>query len=164
MKTNLQKLNKIASTRKSNWEAKAKTRKANESWLDVSFKIAIEVLDALKAREMSQVELARLINVTPQQISKIVKGQENLTIGTILKLQNALSIKLLPSTKWQRPILKRFEHKFSHTFQKIAVDVSRITTAKIVGKTYDYKGSVKAKRNVYTGQANSGENDLAMAA
>jgi transcriptional regulator with XRE-family HTH domain len=44
---------------------------------------------------MSQQKLAKLMNVSPQQISKIVKGHQNLTLETIVKLENALMIKLI---------------------------------------------------------------------
>ena len=37
------------------------------------------------------------MHVTPQQISKIVSGKENLTIETQIKLQNILNIPILAS-------------------------------------------------------------------
>lgn len=95
--TNLEKLNRIASKETSGWMKKAELRKANESWLDFSLKIAVDVLEALRVKKMSQAELAALVGVTPQQINKIVKGQENLTLQTIFKLQAALNIGLLPA-------------------------------------------------------------------
>lgn len=95
--TNLGKLNRIASKETSGWMKKAELRKANESWLDFSLKIAVDVLEALRVKKMSQAELAALVGVTPQQINKIVKGQENLTLQTIFKLQAALNIGLLPA-------------------------------------------------------------------
>ena len=37
------------------------------------------------------------MNVSPQQITKIVSGKENLTIETQIKLQNILNIPVLAS-------------------------------------------------------------------
>jgi len=71
-------------------------RRQNEAWLKKSQAIAIMILSAIRARGISQAELARLMNVSPQQISKIVKGKENLTIETITKLETALCIILIP--------------------------------------------------------------------
>ncbi len=98
-KSNLERLkesNSITST--SNWIEKAKWRQQNESWLDLSFKIATEILEALKAKKMTQAELALLIKVTPQQVNKIVKGNENLTLETIKKIEDALQLKLITPT------------------------------------------------------------------
>jgi transcriptional regulator with XRE-family HTH domain len=46
---------------------------------------------------MKQCKLAELMQVSPQQISKIVSGSENLTIETQIKLQNILNIPILAS-------------------------------------------------------------------
>ena len=45
----------------------------------------------------SERELAERMQVSPQQISKIVSGNENLTIETQIKLQNILNIPILAS-------------------------------------------------------------------
>ena len=91
---NLNKLNKI-SIGKSDWLEKAKERQKNKDWLKKSQKIALKILQTLRDKKMSQKQLAKLIDVSPQQINKIVKGNENMTLGTITKLENALGIKLL---------------------------------------------------------------------
>jgi transcriptional regulator with XRE-family HTH domain len=52
-------------------------------------------LDALKAQGLTQKDLAERLNVTPQQISKIVKGEENLTLETITNLELALGIHII---------------------------------------------------------------------
>jgi len=57
--------------------------------------IAVSVLDALKTQNLSQKDLAARMNVSPQQISKIVKGQENLTLENISNLENALGIQII---------------------------------------------------------------------
>ena len=46
---------------------------------------------------MKQEYLEEKMKVSPKQISKIVKGKENLTISTIVKLQDLLDIALLAS-------------------------------------------------------------------
>lgn len=78
----------------SNWKDKARQRNVDKLWLKKSRAIAFRVLDALKAKKMTQVQLAKLLDVSPQQVNKIVKGRENLTLETISKLEDALSISL----------------------------------------------------------------------
>ena len=90
-----EKLSTLAATQPSDWKAKAKYRRENREWLKKSAAIAVRVLDALKAQNLSQKELAERMNVSPQQISKIVKGQENLTLETISNLELALDIQII---------------------------------------------------------------------
>ena len=44
---------------------------------------------------MTQAELANRLNVSRQHISKIVKGQENLTLETIAKIEEVLGVVLI---------------------------------------------------------------------
>ena len=90
-----EKLSKIAFAQPSDWKTKAKYRRENHEWLKKSAAIAIKVLDALKEQHLSQKDLAKRMNVSPQQINKIVKGQENLTLETISNLEIALDIKII---------------------------------------------------------------------
>jgi len=89
------KLSTLVSDQPSDWKAKAKYRRDNREWLKKSAAIAVRVLDALKAQNLSQKELAERLNISPQQISKIVKGQENLTLETISNLEIALGIQII---------------------------------------------------------------------
>jgi ribosome-binding protein aMBF1 (putative translation factor) len=106
-----EKLSKLTSGQSSVWKANAKYRRENREWLKKSAAIAIRVLDALKAQQLSQKDLAERMNVSPQQINKIVKGQENLTLETITNLEIALEIQIIgekgsqnkPSFKKKKP-------------------------------------------------------------
>jgi predicted XRE-type DNA-binding protein len=75
-----------------------KYREENSLWLRESKSIALKVLLALKERSMTQKDLAGLMSVSPQYVSKLVKGEENLTIDTITKLQEILGIGILVSS------------------------------------------------------------------
>ena len=90
-----EKLAKIASDQPSDWKEKTKYRRENREWLKKSSVIALRVLDALKAQKLSQKDLAERMNISPQQINKIVKGQENLTLETISNLEIALGINII---------------------------------------------------------------------
>jgi ribosome-binding protein aMBF1 (putative translation factor) len=90
-----EKLSKLASNQPSDWKAKAKYRRDNRVWLKWSAAIAVKVLDALKAQGLTQKDLAERMGVSPQQISKIVGGQENLTLQTIIQLELILGIHII---------------------------------------------------------------------
>lgn len=93
--TNQAKLSKIINGKTSTWQAEAKWRRENEYWLSNSFSIAALVLDTLARKAMTQKDLAEKMRVKPQFINKIVKGQENLSLETIGKLEMALGTKLM---------------------------------------------------------------------
>lgn len=96
MSTNKQKLADFAAQKTSQWLKNAQHRRENKKWLAYSFQIAIKILAAIdETPGMTQKQLAELIGVSPQYISKILKGQENLTLETISKLEAALDIQLL---------------------------------------------------------------------
>jgi len=90
-----EKLSKLTSDQSSTWKAKVKYRRENREWLKKSAAIAVRVLDALTEQNLSQKELAERMNISPQQISKIVKGHENLTLETISNLELAVGIQIM---------------------------------------------------------------------
>jgi ribosome-binding protein aMBF1 (putative translation factor) len=79
----------------SDWIDEARFIKKNRPWLKNSLLVALHVMDALEEKGWTQKKLADELGVTPQQVSKIVKGRENLTFETVSNLEKALNIKLM---------------------------------------------------------------------
>ncbi len=77
------------------WKERKDYKVENRSRLRKSMSVALRILDILDERGMSQQDLADKLRVTRQQVSKILKGQENLTFETIDKLEKALGIELV---------------------------------------------------------------------
>jgi len=75
--------------------AGAEWRKENRGWLRNSFEIALHVQSAIKTKGWNQKQLAEAMGVSPQQVSKIMKGRENLTLQTIDTLEKILETKLI---------------------------------------------------------------------
>lgn len=92
---NLENFEKLVSNEQSGWLDKFSYYKTNKNWLDKSAMVAVNVLEVLKAKGWSQKDLAEKMNVSSQQINKILKGQQNLTLETISKLETALEISLI---------------------------------------------------------------------
>lgn len=92
---NLENFQKLVSNEQSGWLEKFSNYKANKKWLDKSAMVAVNVLEALKTKGLSQKDLAQKMNVSAQQVNKILKGQQNLTFETISKLETALEISLI---------------------------------------------------------------------
>ena len=83
----------------SKWREEAEWRRANASWLRHSQMIAVKVLLRMKQEHMTQKTLAERMNCTQQYVSKILKGNENMSLDTLTKLEDALNINLILSEK-----------------------------------------------------------------
>jgi len=95
MSNNSEKLIALSKGAKSKWLENAKERKESEKWSDRSIRIALNVLEILRQKNMTKQELADKMQVSAQYISKIVKGRENLTLETISKLESALDVEMI---------------------------------------------------------------------
>ncbi len=51
-----------------------------------------KILDAMKARNMSEADLARELHTTPSNVSQILSGYTNLTLDTICEISMALGM------------------------------------------------------------------------
>ncbi len=76
------------------WREVVEFRKANSGWLNLSADIALKVMDEMDKQGIKGTELASRLGVSPQQVSKILKGRENLKLETIAKLNQALGVKI----------------------------------------------------------------------
>ncbi|MBP5649717.1 MAG: helix-turn-helix transcriptional regulator [Bacteroidales bacterium] len=96
------KMNSLKSATPSKWKEIAGFIVENETWLGYSQKIATIALDELNSkRGLTKKSLAEKMNVTPQYVSKLLKGQENLTLKTIAELEKALNISLIHIGEFQ---------------------------------------------------------------
>ena len=96
MKKNLHIQNIIKNSKKdTEWKKEAEERKAVRQESLKSGMIATQLAYFMKTNGISQTDLGKLVGVSPQQISKILKGRENLTLGTIEKIESALHIELI---------------------------------------------------------------------
>lgn len=57
-------------------------------------KIAFKIFYQLKNKKLSQQDLAKILDVTPQNISKLLKG-DDYKLSTLVKIEEALSINLI---------------------------------------------------------------------
>ncbi|MGL4581908.1 MAG: helix-turn-helix transcriptional regulator [Flavobacterium sp.] len=92
--TNKEKFLALVSPEETNTVERAKARVANKELYKVSQKIALHILNRLTILGWKQKDLAEKMAVTPQQVSKWVKGNENFTIDTLIKLSQVLGFNL----------------------------------------------------------------------
>jgi plasmid maintenance system antidote protein VapI len=90
-----EKLNKIAEKDSSNWLEETSKELAEQDARKKARQLALLVLQLLHQQGMTQTQLAERMRVSRQQVTKIVKGQENFTFETIDKLERALGVTLM---------------------------------------------------------------------
>lgn len=88
-------LKKHQSSTPSKWRENAEWRIANKSWLRYSQHIAMMMLDKMEKLKMSQKQLSELMGCSQQYVSKVLKGQENLSLETLSKIERCLKIQIL---------------------------------------------------------------------
>lgn len=93
----IERLSRYQSDQPSKWrEEEEKRRRAKaDGWLKYSRRIAIKIAMAMKQQNLSRQEVAERMGCSPQYISRLLKGEENLSLETIYKLENALNVSIL---------------------------------------------------------------------
>ncbi len=131
-----EKLKNLITEEPSAWLEKAKWNQENLEWLDKSARIAIKILREIRTQKgengMSQKKLAEILNVSPQYVNKIVKGQENLSLETICKIEKVLGISLIEIPSFQ--VSQEFEMDLRYT----GYGLSRNKAQKIASQVADY--------------------------
>jgi transcriptional regulator with XRE-family HTH domain len=82
-------------TPKSNFLNKFRKEQTNEIWLKHSQNIAIKLHTYLRKNKLQQKDFAKLMEVSPQQISKILSGKENLKLETISKIEKLTGLNII---------------------------------------------------------------------
>ena len=95
MKEVTNRLKRHQSTTPSRWREKAEWRLQNKSWLRHSQHIAMLMLDKMEELSLTQKQLAELMGCSQQYVSKVLKGQENLSIETMAKIEDSLNINII---------------------------------------------------------------------
>jgi transcriptional regulator with XRE-family HTH domain len=92
---NKEKFLKLVSDEKTDTLEKNEYRIKNREMLRYSQYIALKVLDKMGKENISKKKLARMLKIDDVEVSYILSGKENLTLKTILDIQNILNIPLL---------------------------------------------------------------------
>jgi transcriptional regulator with XRE-family HTH domain len=117
--------------------------------LKESRKIALAVLMKLDELEWSQKDLADKMGVSKQQVNKIVKGKENLTLQSMVSIQDILGLPILASYFAQNVLVQK-EAKTEEISKKMDYQIPFS-----VEKNYEKKEvEVKSRKKRYS-RANS---------
>lgn len=73
----------------------AKWRKENASWLRWSRKVALAIIDYMQENGYKRADIAEKLGVSPQYVSKLLSGKENLSFKSIANIEEKLGINCL---------------------------------------------------------------------
>ena len=95
MKDVIARLKEHQSPTPSKWRESAEWRMQNKSWLRHSQRIAVKMLEKMDELSMTQKQLADMMGCSQQYVSKVLKGQESLSLETMSKIANCLKLSIL---------------------------------------------------------------------
>ncbi|MGM9851077.1 MAG: helix-turn-helix domain-containing protein [Muribaculaceae bacterium] len=67
-------------------------RKDNASWLRWSRRLALTLIGYMQDNGLKRADLAAKLNVSPQYVSKLLSGTENLSLKSIANIEDKLGI------------------------------------------------------------------------
>jgi len=79
----------------SKWKKIAEWNRMHKEALDDLVVIAGHIRKSLKEKGWNQTELAEKMGVTPQALTRIMKGRQNLSLQTIRKIEQVLDVCLI---------------------------------------------------------------------
>ncbi len=109
----------VSESSQSSWKEKVAWRKANKAWLGKSADIALRILDALEELNWKKAKLAHEMGVSPQQVSKYVKGEENFKLETLCKLEKVLGIELVTILQKDEEVVQKGTLRYVEPTEKM---------------------------------------------
>ena len=95
MKFNIERLKEVAKPASAEALQEDEYRRQNWDWLEKSALIALGIHAYLRKNNISKQEFARLLEVSPAQVTKLLSGKENLGLKTISKIESVLQMDLV---------------------------------------------------------------------
>ena len=89
-------LNAVATKTASQWIDRANRDIANRGNIKRAQLFALELMEYMEVKGIKQVELADRMDVSPQQVNKILRAKANLTFETLDKIAEALGVNISP--------------------------------------------------------------------
>lgn len=135
--SNKEKFLKLVTATDTSLISEVNDRIKNREMLRESQNIALMVLEKLDDLNWTQKRLANAIGVSPQQVTKIVSGKENLTIESMVKLEQVLGIALLAKPahmigSWEEHDAPMYKSSLSTYTVHAMEDSVQYGTAKVV--------------------------------
>lgn len=87
-----EKLQKLSSGTSLGWLDDAEFVENNEEMLEMSAKAALAILKVMRQQDLTKRDLAQMLGISPQSVSKQLSGNANFTFETLQKYGKALGM------------------------------------------------------------------------
>ncbi|WP_026778209.1 helix-turn-helix transcriptional regulator [Polaribacter sp. Hel_I_88] len=137
-------LNSIVEKTATQWIIRAEQDLKNRRKIKRAQLFALDLMDYMDDNHLKQTDVAKLMDVTPQQVNKILRAKANLTFETLDKIEEALGVtisnpKIMVASKTisYKKIGKKMQvvHKNTNSSVKIEANSKSITNKNPVLKT-----------------------------
>lgn len=108
-----EKLQKLSSGTSLGWLDDAEFVENNEEMLEMSAKAALAILKVMRQQDLTKRDLAQMLGISPQSVSKQLSGNANFTFETLQKYGKALGMKFDFVPKYKGSVL--FEEDYPST-------------------------------------------------
>ena len=79
----------------SKFEEEARWRQENEIWLRMSRSVALALIDYMQNNGLSRQQMAGILGVSQQYLSRILSGTENFSFKSVAKIEAKLGVTCL---------------------------------------------------------------------
>lgn len=93
----IERLKEHAQAMNCGWRERAEWRRNNLFWIKKSQLIAVMMLDKMDEMNLTQSALASMLGCSQQYVSKLLKGQENMSLEWLCKIEKVLGIQIFAS-------------------------------------------------------------------
>jgi hypothetical protein len=90
----------------SDWKKSVLKYEEEKDWRELSEQFSIAVLRLLRKNDKNKVWLAKELGTKPQYVSRLVKGTENLSLKTIVKIQSIFDEEIINIKNIDKPDTK----------------------------------------------------------
>jgi|GEM_PF-1365892 len=126
------------------WKKEAEERQAARKESKKAGLVATQLAYYMKVNNISQTKVGKLIGVTPQYISKVLKGRENLTLATIEEIEKKLCIEIITVNDLSNTeITSNKKHIINPTTHHLGIESLRTSHYFIKDTDYDASPTIK---------------------
>ena len=111
--TEKEKLHRLSSGTSLGWLDDADFVENNEEMLEMSAKAALAILKVMKQQDLTKRDMAQMLGISPQSVSKQLSGNANFTFETLQKYGKVLGMKFDFIPKYKGKVL--FEEDYPST-------------------------------------------------
>lgn len=128
-------LNKVVTKTATKLKERAKKDRSNRRNITRSQAFALELLDYMDLHKIKQIDLANKMDVSAQQVNKILRAKTNLTFETIDKIADALGVDIsspkIKSSNRTNSAIMQYSMQIVHKRKYKAIE-EELTSKKIV--------------------------------